>query len=258
MSGDDAATATATAAATATVVLTGDDVYEDLFGAGVELQGLLAAEGLATRVRIGCGALGLDDPREDAVIALYRAAGDLGPRERAGLQEAVAAGAGLLAVHSTAYFDDGPAEDAALAELIGAQYLDHGPQPHESRYRVNLAAHPVTAGVEPFELEHEHYRLDVRPGAEVLAWRDAPYGREPLVTAHRYGRGRVCYLQFGHDLRAWASTGVRALVAGAARWLAEPGTAAAAVPGPVPAPATPATPATPSTRPTETEDRILP
>jgi type 1 glutamine amidotransferase len=56
------------------------------------------------------------------------------------------------------------------------------------------------------------------------------------VTAHRYGRGRVCYVQFGHDLRAWASTGVRAIVAGAARWLAEP----ASVP----------------TRPTETEDSI--
>lgn len=222
---------------TATVVLTGDDVYEDLFGAGVELQGLLADRGLATRVRLGSGSLAGAGPDGDTVIALYRAAGDLGPRERAGLQEAVASGAGLLAVHSTAYFDDGPAGDAALADLIGARYLDHGPRPHESSYTVNLAAdHPVTAGIAPFELQHEHYRLAVRPGAEVLAWRDAPYGREPLVTAHRYGRGRVCYVQFGHDLRAWASAGVRAIVAGAARWLAEPASA--------------------PTRPTETEDRI--
>lgn len=230
---------------TATVVLTGDDVYEDLFGAGVELQELLAEEGLATRVRIGCGSLASGAPG-DAVIALYRAAGDLGPRERAGLQDAVAAGTGLLAVHSTAYFDDGAEADDALAGLIGARYLDHGPRPHESRYRVHLAEHPVTAGVEPFDLEHEHYRLALQPGADVLAWREAPYGREPLVTAHRYGRGRVCYLQFGHDLRAWASEGVRALVAGAARWLTEP-TAAS----------TPASTTDP-TRPTETEDRILP
>ncbi|WP_349867192.1 ThuA domain-containing protein [Leifsonia sp. WHRI 6310E] len=233
---------------TATVVLTGDDVYEDLFGAGVELQELLAEEGLATRVRIGCGSLASRAPGapRDAVIALYRAAGDLGPRERAGLQDAVAAGTGLLAVHSTAYFDDGAEADDALAGLIGARYLDHGPRPHESRYRVHLAEHPVTAGVEPFDLEHEHYRLALQPGADVLAWREAPYGREPLVTAHRYGRGRVCYLQFGHDLRAWASEGVRALVAGAARWLTEP-TAAS----------TPASTTDP-TRPTETEDRILP
>jgi len=231
---------------TATVVLTGDDVYEDLFGAGVELQELLAEEGLVTRVRIGCGSLASGAPGDDAVIALYRAAGDLGPRERAGLQDAVAAGTGLLAVHSTAYFDDGAEADDALAGLIGARYLDHGPRPHESRYRVHLAEHPVTAGVEPFDLEHEHYRLALQPGADVLAWREAPYGREPLVTAHRYGRGRVCYLQFGHDLRAWASEGVRALVAGAARWLTEP-TAAS----------TPASTTDP-TRPTETEDRILP
>ncbi|GIT80838.1 hypothetical protein LLS1_25070 [Leifsonia sp. LS1] len=245
---------------TATVVLTGDDVYEDLFGAGVELQGLLAAEGLATRVRIGTGSLGRDETTTDVLIALYRAAGDLGPRERAGLREAVAAGAGLLAVHSTAYFDDGATADAELAELIGARYLDHGPQPHESRYTVRLAEHPITAGVEPFDLQHEHYRLAVRPGSDVLAWRDAPYGREPLVTAHRYGQGRVCYLQFGHDLRAWASSGVRALVAGAARWLVAP-PAAEPVPAAVPAAAARGpggAPGTAPTRPTETESSDTP
>lgn len=200
---------------TATVMLAGDDVYEDLFGAGVELQALLADEGLATRVRIGAGAL--RERTDDTVIALYRAAGELGEAERRGLEDAVAAGAGLLAVHSTAYF-----EDDALADVIGARYVDHGPLPHESTFTVQLAPHPVTAGVEPFDVSHEHYRLEVRPGVDVLAWRDTSYGREPLVTAHAYGRGRVCYLQFGHDLRAWATTGVRALVANAASWLAEP------------------------------------
>ncbi|GAA2057469.1 hypothetical protein GCM10009820_18760 [Leifsonia soli] len=209
--------------ATATVMLVGDDVYEDLFAAGVELQALLADDGLATRVRIGAGSLREQATASDEatpgddVIALYRAAGELDDDARRGLERAVAAGAGLLAVHSTAYL-----EDDALVPVIGARYLDHGPLPHESRFAVALAPHPVTAGVEPFELEHEHYRLAVQPGVEVLAWRDAPYGREPLVTVHAYGRGRVCYLQFGHDLRAWGSTEVRRLVTNAARWLARP------------------------------------
>jgi hypothetical protein len=215
-----------TGVGTATVMLVGDDVYEDLFGAGVELQALFAQEGLATRVRVGAGSLrdtsaegGRPGAAGDDVIALYRAAGELGDSERRGLEHAVAGGAGLLAVHSTAYL-----EDDALVPVIGARYLDHGPQPHESRFAVELAPHPVTDGVEPFELEHEHYRLAVEPGVDVLAWRDAPYGREPLVTAHAYGRGRVCYLQFGHDLRAWGSPQVRRLVTNAARWLAAPTT----------------------------------
>lgn len=207
-----------TAVGTATVMLVGDDVYEDLFGAGVELQALLAEEGLATRVRIGAGAL-RDTQTADGVIALYRAAGELDRAERRGLQRAVADGAGLLAIHSTAYL-----EDDDLVPVIGARYVDHGPHPHESRFAVQLASHPVTAGVAPFQLEHEHYRLAVEPGVDVLAWRDAPYGREPLVTAHSYGRGRVCYLQFGHDLRAWGEPEVRRLVTNAARWLAAPTT----------------------------------
>lgn len=229
---------------TATVMLVGDDVYEDLFGAGVELQAMLADEGLATRVRIGAGSLrepaSASGPHApDEVIALYRAAGELDDDARRGLERAVAGGAGLLAVHSTAYL-----EDDALVPVIGARYLDHGPRPHESRFAVGLAPHPVTEGVEPFELEHEHYRLAVEPGVDVLAWRDAPYGREPLVTAHAYGRGRVCYLQFGHDLRAWGSTEVRRLVTNAARWLAQPARAAAE--------------AAPTTRPIDAEDTDRP
>ncbi|MFF1877241.1 ThuA domain-containing protein [Leifsonia sp. NPDC058230] len=198
---------------TAQVVIAGDDVYEDLFTASVELQDLLASAGFVTRVRMGTGLFA--HPLSDDLIVLYRAAGTFTPAEQRGLADAVAAGAGLLAIHSTAVFD----ADADLLALVGARYVDHGPQPHESRFRVDLAAHPVTAGLDPFELTHEHYRTEPADGVEVVAWREAPYGAEPLVVAHEYGAGRVCFVQFGHDLRVWDEPGVRATVMNAAAWL---------------------------------------
>jgi type 1 glutamine amidotransferase len=198
---------------TAQVVIAGDDVYEDLFTASVELQDLLASAGFVTRVRMGTGLFA--HPLTDDLIVLYRAAGSFTTAEQRGLADAVAAGAGLLAIHSTAVFDG----DTDLLALFGARYVGHGPQPHESRFRVELAPHPVTAGLDPFELTHEHYRTELADDAEIVAWREAPYGSEPLVVVHEYGAGRVCFVQFGHDLRMWDEPGVRDTVMNAAAWL---------------------------------------
>lgn len=208
-----APSATATELRTAQVVIAGDDVYEDLFTASVELQDLLSAAGFVTRVRMGTALFA--HPVDADLIVLYRASGAFTAAEQRGLMDAVAAGAGLLAIHSTAFFE----QDSELLALFGARYVDHGPVPHESRFPVVLAAHPVTAGVEPFELTHEHYRVETASGVEVVAWRNAAYGAEPLVTGHRYGAGRVCFVQFGHDLRVWDEQGVRSIVRNAARWL---------------------------------------
>ncbi|MCU1420808.1 MAG: hypothetical protein JWN36_459 [Microbacteriaceae bacterium] len=210
---------------TAQVVIAGDDVYEDLFTASVELQDLLASAGFVTRVRMGTGLFA--HPLTDDLIVLYRAAGSFTTAEQRGLADAVAAGAGLLAIHSTAVFDGGTDFDSEpgtdpdtdLLALFGARYVGHGPQPHESRFRVELAPHPVTAGLDPFELTHEHYRTELADDAEIVAWREAPYGSEPLVVVHEYGAGRVCFVQFGHDLRMWDEPGVRDTVMNAAAWL---------------------------------------
>ncbi|WP_223694251.1 ThuA domain-containing protein [Leifsonia poae] len=200
-------------ALTASVVIAGDDVHEDLFTASVELQDLLAGAGFVTRVRVGTALFA--QPFDDDLVVLYRAAGAFTAAERRGLADAVAAGTGLLALHSTAVYDDDP----ELLALFGARYTDHGPQPHESRFRVECAAHPVTAGLDPFELTHEHYRVATAPDARVVAWRQAPYGVEPLVVVSEPGDGRVCFVQFGHDQRAWDEPGVRRTVANAAGWL---------------------------------------
>jgi type 1 glutamine amidotransferase len=84
---------------------------------------------------------------------------------------------------------------------------------------VELAPHPVTAGLDPFELTHEHYRTELADDVEVVAWRETPHGSEPLVVVHEYGAGRVCFVQFGHDLRVWDEPGMRDTVMNAAAWL---------------------------------------
>lgn len=223
-----APSATATGLRTAQVVIAGDDVYEDLFTASVELQDLLAAAGFVTRVRMGTALFA--HPVDADLIVLYRASGGFTAAEQRGLMDAVGSGTGLLAIHSTAYIEPSLGRPDDLLALFGARFVDHGPAPHESRFAVHLGVHPVTAGVEPFEFSHEHYRVELAETADVVAWRSAPYGPEPLIATQTYRDGRVCFLQFGHDLRAWDEPGVRAIVRNAAAWLTPATEASASAP----------------------------
>jgi type 1 glutamine amidotransferase len=206
----------------ALIVICGDDVYEDLFTASLELQDILSAEGYVARVRMGMSGAVADAAGADLIV-IYRAMGAFEPEHQAALAEAVRGGAGLLAVHSSNVFagsDEWFDESYRRAfELIGSRYVSHGAPPHESRFAVHLdGTDPVTGGVEPFELTHEHYRIQTRPGVKVIAWRESAYGPEPLIHRSTIGDGRVCYIQFGHDMRVWREPAVRQIIARAAEW----------------------------------------
>jgi hypothetical protein len=190
----------------ALVVIAGDDVYEDLFTASCELQDLLVARGLVARVRIGIAAL--EEASCDDLIVLRA------------LRAAVESGAGLVSVHSSVL----PQNDS-FDRLAGVVFRSHGPLPHSGDVRLRVDhAHPLApavADVDGAVVGHEHYRTATLPGVRALVWRDAPYGPEPLMTTNRVGRGRVCWVQFGHDMAAWGDPAVRKLIDAAASWAAD-------------------------------------
>lgn len=235
------ATATGTAGDTRTkppvddalIVITGDDVYEDLFSASLELQEIAIETGFVASVGMGMARFAIDSiarPTERVVI-LYTAMGEFTADQQEGLDELVRGGTGLVAIHASNVF--GQTEDGAVAEeyrtafgLIGSRYASHGPQPHESRFTVRLDPdHPITAGIDPFEIGHEHYALELAgsdPAPDVIAWRETGdgdgLGTEPLVHVRESGAGRVCYVQLGHDMRVWDDPSVRRLLARAISW----------------------------------------
>jgi uncharacterized protein len=210
----------------ALVVINGDDVYEDLFSASLKLQEILSTAGFAARAAMGTQRLA-NAVRYDLVV-LYSAMGSFPCRVQAALASAIAAGTGLLAVHSASVFPsaaDGTvaADHRLAASLIGGRYRSHGPAPHQSRFRVLTdEQHPVTRCVTSFDITHEHYQLELDPGAQVIAWREVTAddwpAREPVCFVRFEGCGRVCYVQLGHDMRVWDEPGVRNLITRAAIW----------------------------------------
>ena len=200
----------------ALVVINGDDVYEDLFSAGLKLAEILVSAGFAVRTAFGTGRLG----EAAYLVVLCTALGYFPPDRQAALFDAVRGGTGLLAVHAT-NVSPGP-----VYRLIGSRFVSHGPAPHESRFRVETDPdHPVTRHVRPFEVTHEHYQVQTAGDVRIVAWRRGPAGREPVAYVRREGLGRVCYLQLGHDMRTWDEPAVRDIVANAARWAGLQGTA---------------------------------
>ncbi len=143
----------------------------------------------------------------------------LSPKARVGFSRFVAAGGGLLALHTAVIcFDDWP----GWGDLTGGAWV-WGRSSHPPFGAVMVspttATHTITAGIAPFALYDEVYGdLDMRPGVEPLLIADVGYGPKPILWARQAGRGRVVTDLLGHDRAALEHPVHRELLLRSARW----------------------------------------
>jgi len=207
----------------ALVVVGGDDTHHDLLGAADVLTRIGAGAGFATAPAVGMQRFANARPETaDAdVYVLYDSGASFPGAQQAALAAAVAAGKGLVALHMSNVMSDPQGADRAFFELLGNHYLSHGPGHHEGRHRIEIVAqHPITDGVEDFELFDEYYEFAFADEDHlVLAERAREDGvRIPVLYVREVGEGRVVYLALGHDMRAWGEPPFRRLVTQAIRW----------------------------------------
>jgi type 1 glutamine amidotransferase len=81
-------------------------------------------------------------------------------------------------------------------------------------------AHPITEGVDDFDVDDELYMLAWDPSVHVLAIVEWYEKRLPVAWTHTYGDGRVFYTALGHDERAFATPAFLRLLVNGARWAA--------------------------------------
>lgn len=145
------------------------------------------------------------------------------PSLRRAIVDFVSGGGGLVGNHTAPIcFDDWP----EWGDVLGGSWdWDRSSHPPLGPVTGNIAcAHSITDGVaSPFVLDDEVYGdMNVRAGVTILATarRTPNDADQPVVWTHSFGRGRVAYCCFGHDVRSLRHEGVRRILDQAIRWAA--------------------------------------
>lgn len=93
---------------------------------------------------------------------------------------------------------------------------------HDVHFRVKVAdkKHPVTKGIDDFEIFDETYKgYWVDPGVKVLLTTDEPSSTPVIGWAKTYGKARIVTLQSGHDTPTFQNETFRRLLRQALEWV---------------------------------------
>jgi type 1 glutamine amidotransferase len=135
------------------------------------------------------------------------------------IEDFVLAGGSFLALHNSGwdYPFDGP-----YRRVLGGYYLTH---PAIARFQVRVVdpAHPVTQGVENYEIEDEQHWLwwDYDRVTLLLTNHGADGRQSAAGWAYQHGKGRVVFLANGHTAQAHTQPQFMRLKENAIRWLLE-------------------------------------
>lgn len=142
------------------------------------------------------------------------------------LRQAVQNGVNLAGFHGG--MGDSFREDTDFQFMVGGQFVAHPGNARSYRVDIARAAHPITQGLNGFDMESEQYYLHVDPSNTVLAtttfdgsglpWIDGTV--MPVAWVRRYGAGRIFYSSLGHDPREFEQPEVAALHRRGLRWAA--------------------------------------
>lgn len=156
--------------------------------------------------------------------------GTIRPEQVNPVLQAVQAGVGLAGCHGG--MCDAFRECTDWHFMTGGQWVAH-PGNDGLRYAVQIRdrSHPITTGVDDFEVASEQYYMHVDPAVKVLATTQFPVAdgphvpngpvTMPVIWTKRFGRGRVYYNSIGHTAAVLEGEPVRTLLSQGFRWAAE-------------------------------------
>jgi type 1 glutamine amidotransferase len=128
-------------------------------------------------------------------VALYLHHETVSPSALRELDDFVARGGGLLAIHaaSASYRDE-----AQWLRMLSGRFREHGPV-DTFRVEPSLDEDEIFGGVSSFSIRDELYRHDYDPNVRVHFSTVVNGDREPVVWTKYWGVGRVCYCSLGHS-----------------------------------------------------------
>jgi len=113
------------------------------------------------------------------------------------LLAAVKGGTGIAGCHGG--MGDAFRQATEFQFMVGGQWVAH-PGGAGVTYRVHIEepSHPITEGIQDFDITSEQYYMHVDPGNTVLATTQFGDVVMPVTWIKKYGQGRVFYCSLGH------------------------------------------------------------
>ncbi len=136
---------------------------------------------------------------------------EVGPKE---FEEYVRSGGGFLSVHA----GNTSRSREAYTNFIGNYFVGHPPR---CRVQVKMTSdHPITNGVEDFEIRDEHYNICVTAqDAHIFCRTSSETGGDQVGGYTRtLEKGRMCVLTPGHILSVWEHENFQKLLNNAIEW----------------------------------------
>lgn len=164
------------------------------------------------------------------VLVMYDMMQPATDEEKASFVKFVQDGGGVVALHHCiASHQDWPDYERIigglylLAPAAKKRNLPPSGYQHDVELNIKIAdpKHPVTRGLKDFALKDEIYwDFVVDPKAHVLITTDHPKSGKNLAWTREEGKGRVVFIQMGHDNHAFSSPDYRKLIVNAINWAA--------------------------------------
>jgi type 1 glutamine amidotransferase len=139
------------------------------------------------------------------------------PEQEKGLCDFVRSGGAFAGIHSAT---DSFKKSDAYWEMVGGRFAGHG---HGTfTVRIEDKNHPITKGLEDFEITDETYRHKYHPKAKMhdLIRIDRGKEQQSMAWVRDYGKGRMFYTALGHGRPAWTNPHFQRLVVRGIYWAA--------------------------------------
>lgn len=157
------------------------------------------------------------DLADVAAIVLYVHHDQLSADALAKLESFVAAGGGLLALHSaSASFK----QNDAYFKLLGGRFITHG-RIHKFGVLFFDEADALFGKRTNFTVTDELYRHSVEPDIKIHLITKVEDEDEPVMWTRLHKKGRVAYLALGHRPGVWRQPAVGDILQASLDWLCE-------------------------------------
>ena len=196
-------------------------------GVSAFLESLLKTEGFQTRRTPDLNTLA-DESAMEGVSLVVPVITMAEPPNITALLKAIENGTGLAGCHGG--MCDAFRSSSEWQFLTGGQFVAHPGDILPYRVEVKDWEHPITKGLDDFDVETEQYYLHVDPAIQVLATTRAPIADGPhtenpqvdmpVVWTKRWDKGRVFYNAIGHSLADLEAPAPRELMRRGMLWAA--------------------------------------